>query len=196
VSCGFTELFCPRCAVVTKARLRVVPVSLDLRAKTMSRGSSPTSKVRFTRGGDAATSTMLMLSERWFTTHTSPLSRAATATGSSPTCTEPVRAIPPVPTVKISSRLSGVLTAKSRVPSGDCASGRTCPDSNSVKDGCAPATPESDPINERTSSARPCPFVTRSMASPLKDQRTQLLSRTVWLLFQNGVGRQAESEGA
>ena len=41
-------------------------------AKTMSRGSSPTSSVRTTRGGVAPTSTMLTLSERWFTTHTSP----------------------------------------------------------------------------------------------------------------------------
>jgi hypothetical protein len=46
--------------------------------------------VRTTRGGLADTSTMLTLSERWFTTHTSPLVRAATATGSRPTATEPV----------------------------------------------------------------------------------------------------------
>ena len=38
----------------------------------MSRGSSPTSSVRVTRGGVAATSTTLTLSDRWFTTHTSP----------------------------------------------------------------------------------------------------------------------------
>jgi len=37
-----------------------------------------------TRGGLEDTSTMLTLSERWFTTQTSPFVRAATATGSSP----------------------------------------------------------------------------------------------------------------
>src|SRR4029450_5381799 len=64
-----------RCAVVMKARLL---------AKTMSRGSSPTSSVLVTRGGEAATSTMLTLSERWVTTHTSPSVRSATAHRSEP----------------------------------------------------------------------------------------------------------------
>ena len=53
----------------------------------MSRGSSPTSKVCLTRGWLPDRSTMLTLSERWFTTHTSVFVRAATATGSSPTGT-------------------------------------------------------------------------------------------------------------
>ncbi len=60
---------------------RVPPVP----ANTMSRGSSPTSSVRVTRAGLADRSTMLTLSERWFTTHTSVFVRAATATGSKPT---------------------------------------------------------------------------------------------------------------
>ena len=80
----------------------------------MSRGSSPTSSVRVTCGGLAPTSTMLMLSERWFTTQTSLFERAATATGSSPTGTEPTCASVPPWTSKISSRLSGVLTANRR----------------------------------------------------------------------------------
>ena len=82
----------------------------------MSRGSSPTSSVRTTRGGLDATSTTLTLSERWFTTQTSVSLRAATATGSRPTGTDAacVR-LPSAATAKISSRLSGVFTAKSRV---------------------------------------------------------------------------------
>ena len=72
----------PRCAVVMKARSRAVP------AKTMSRGSSPTSSVRTVRAGDVERSTIETLSDRWFTTQTSLVVRAATATGSSPTGTD------------------------------------------------------------------------------------------------------------
>src|SRR4029453_13511231 len=50
-----------------------------------------------------------------------------------PTCTEPVRARPRVVPEKSSSRLSGVLVAKSRLPSGDSASGRTWPLSKLTK---------------------------------------------------------------
>src|SRR5262245_42063488 len=75
---------CPRCAVVMNARPAPGP------ANTMSRGSSPTSSVRTTRGGSDATSTTLTLSDRWLTTQTSPDERAATATGSRPTGTVPV----------------------------------------------------------------------------------------------------------
>ncbi len=70
---------------------------------------------------------MLTLSERWFTTQTSVADRAATATGSIPTGTEPRCTSPVLVTSKISSRSSGVLTAKSRLPSGARASGRTWP---------------------------------------------------------------------
>jgi hypothetical protein len=94
MSCGSTGLFWPRCAVVMNAR----PL-----ANTMSRGSSPTSNVLVTRGGDDATSTMLTLSERWFTTHTSASSRNATAHGSSPTGTEARCVSVPTPTAKTSS---------------------------------------------------------------------------------------------
>ena len=41
-----------------------------------------------TCGGDAARSTMLTLSDRWFTTQISVLVRAATETGSMPTGTD------------------------------------------------------------------------------------------------------------
>ena len=69
---------------------------------------------------------MLTLSERWFTTQTSVLVRAATATGSIPTRTEPEWvSVPSSSTSKSSSRLSGVFTAKSVSPSGEIARGRT-----------------------------------------------------------------------
>ena len=59
---------------------------------------------------------MLTLSDSWFTTHTSSLVRAATATGSMPTCTEPVCVRAPAPSMlKISRWLSGVSTANSFV---------------------------------------------------------------------------------
>ena len=79
-------------------------------AKTTSFGSSPTSRVRATRGVEE-TSTMLTLSERWLTTQISESVRAATATGSMPTATEPLWVRPPPATSKISSVPSGVLTA-------------------------------------------------------------------------------------
>ena len=50
-----------------------------------------------------------------------------------------VRRDRPAPTSKISSRASGVLTAKSRLPSGDSASGRTWPLSKVTNGACAPA---------------------------------------------------------
>ena len=77
----------------------------------MSCGSSPTSSVRTTCGTLPLTSTMLMLSERWLTTHTSPLPRIATATSSMPTWTDVRRLSPLGTTSKISSVLSGVLAA-------------------------------------------------------------------------------------
>ena len=119
-----------------KARVPPVP------AKTMSRGSSPTSSVRTTRGGVAPTSTTLTLSERWFTTQTSLFDRAATATGSRPTGTDACGVSAPVPgsTEKISSWSSGVFTAKRRVPSGLIASGRTWPLSKVVNDATPSAT--------------------------------------------------------
>ena len=109
----------PRWAVVMKARLPPGP------AKTMSRGSSPTSSVRVTRGGSADTSTMLTLSDRLFTTQTSFADRAATATGSMPTGTEARCVRPEAVTSKISRRSSGVSTTNSWLPSGERASGRT-----------------------------------------------------------------------
>src|SRR5262245_28590770 len=142
VSCGSPGRFCPRWAAVMKARLPPVL------ANTMSRGSSPTRSVRVTRGGLLPTSTMLIESERWLTTQTSVLERAATATGSSPTGTEPAWVRPAPETEKISRRLSGVLVAKSRVPSGDRASGRTCPVSHVVNAATGPGTP-------RTASTAP-----------------------------------------
>jgi hypothetical protein len=86
------------------------------------------------------TSTMLTLSERWFTTQTSVFERAATASGSSPTTLSPRgRCSGPVMS-KISSRSSGVLTAKRWLPSGDIASGRTCQVSKRVNEDAALAS--------------------------------------------------------
>ena len=105
VTCGppagsLEKRFCPRRAQVMKAR------SCPLPANTMSRGSSPTSSVCVTRervGSVGSTSTMLTLSERWFTTQASirpsRFVRAATATGSSPTGTSAARVTAPAPSV-------------------------------------------------------------------------------------------------
>ena len=107
VNCGSNGTFCPRWAAVMKARLFHGP------AKTMSRGSSPTSSVRTTEPArpSALCRTMLTLSDRWLTTQTSSSLRAATATGSSPTGTDEIWVRVPAVTWKISRRLSGVLTA-------------------------------------------------------------------------------------
>ena len=109
-------------------------------AKTISRGSSPTSKVR-TTWGVPTSETMLMLSDMWLTTQTSVLLRAATATGSRPTGTWAVCVSEPTPIWYASSVPFGVLTANSVLPSGDLANGRTCPLSNVMKFGgdAAPA---------------------------------------------------------
>ena len=119
-------LDCPRWAELTKARVRPGP------ANTTSEGSSPTGRVATTRGGRDPTSTTLTSSETWFTTQTSPSSRTATATGSIPTETEPAGCNPSARTSKISSTPSGVFATKSRVPSGESASGRTGPLSNTA----------------------------------------------------------------
>jgi hypothetical protein len=79
-------------------------------ATTMSPGASPTSSVRTTRGGVAVRSTMLTLSDRWLTTQASPGLRSATAIGSRPTGTDPVRTGVWPETSKISRWPSGVLT--------------------------------------------------------------------------------------
>src|SRR5262249_24725012 len=78
------------------------------------------------RGGDDPTSTMLTLSERWFTIHTSLAVRTATATGSRPTVTEVVETSAGLPsrTSRSSRRASGVFTAKRRGPSAGRASRR------------------------------------------------------------------------
>ncbi len=103
--------------------------------KTISRGSSPTSRVRTTRPLDPPwdSATTLTLSERWLTTQTSSSLRAATATGSRPTVMEARCSRPLFPTRKTSRRLSGVLAAKRSLPLGDSARGRTWPLSKSVK---------------------------------------------------------------
>src|SRR3954452_9687536 len=80
---------------------------------------------------------MLTLSERWLTTQTSWLFRAATATGSRPTGMELVWMSARFWTRKTSRRLSGVLTANRRGLAGDSASGRTCPLSKRVNEDAA-----------------------------------------------------------
>src|SRR5262245_46331515 len=163
VSCGSPGRFCPRCAQVMKARFPELP------AKRMSRGSSPTSRVRVTRErvtSVGSISTMLTLSERWLTTQASTCPerfvRVATATGSSPTGTSAASVSPPELMSKMASRLSGVFTATRRFPPGAIASGRTWPLSKLTND-CAHAERASDRAqNTSRVKARPrCPMVPR-----------------------------------
>lgn len=171
VSWGSTGLFCPRCAVVMKARLPPGP------AKTMSLGSSPTRRVRATRGDQGReVSTMLTLSERWFTTQTSSLDRQAMAIGSRPTGAEPRRVSPRRVIRKTSSRLSGVLAAKRCLPSGEIASGRTCPDSKSVK--------------SRSASGGEAPSWSRDAPASRSTDRTAMVARRpmVFLLLHGPDG--------
>src|SRR6266699_4580825 len=97
-------------------------------AKTTSAGSSPTGSVLTVV--PRLRSTMLIVSERWLTTHASESLLAATLTGSSPTGIEAQGARPPPGrTVKTSSSASGVLTTRSLPPAGVRAIGWTCDDS-------------------------------------------------------------------
>src|SRR5690606_11040274 len=101
--------------------------------------------------GVPLTLTMLTLSDRWLTTHTSLSLRTATATGSRPTVTRPANCRPLEVTLKISSVLLGVLTAYSLVPSADMAIGRTCPLSNAKNSGGAACA---TPVANRGAAAR------------------------------------------
>ncbi len=70
---------------------------------------------------------MLTLSDTSFTTQASSLSRALTETGSRPTGISAInRGFEGWVTSKTDNRASGVLTAKSRVPSGDSRTGLVC----------------------------------------------------------------------
>ncbi len=124
---------------------------------------------------------MLTLSERWFTTHTSVSVRAATATGSMPTGTETewVRP-PPAPTSKTSSWLSGMLRAKSFVPSGESASGRTGPLSKVMKLGW-PAAVEASSKKAAAHRKR----LTRRIG------RTSMGGPSQVLAYSRGIGRTA-----
>ena len=131
---------------------------------------------------------MLTLSERWFTTQTSSFVRAATATGSMPTGTAPAGVSPPAPTSKISSVLSGVFTAKSRWPSGESATGRTCPLSNSTKDPCANA--DEDASSRQNESRREriwaCIFIRVVSFKAWGGDESQLSSATAASHFRSG----------
>ena len=97
---------CPRCAVVMNARL---PPGRRTRCRAARRRRAGCAS---TRGGVDAMSTMLTRCRRGGSRpRPRPSLRAATATGSRPTGTEPVCVSRPAPTVNDSSRLSGVLTA-------------------------------------------------------------------------------------
>ncbi len=143
VSCGSKGRAWPRCAQATKILLPALPPT------TMSRGSSPTRIVATTRAvAGSLTSTRLTLSDRWLDTHSWLLPRAASATGSRPTATTPARLrLPLADTSKISTRLSWVLAAYSRVPSAESTSGRTGTDSNRVYDPWASAGPAFRPMS-------------------------------------------------
>src|ERR1700733_11994701 len=88
---------------------------------------------------------MLTLSEMRFVTQTSVFVRADTATGSRPTGTRNFIVGLPEVRSKTSSVPLGVFTAKSVVPSGDIARGRTWPLSNSTNGG---------PVDEAETVAR------------------------------------------
>ena len=75
------------------------------------------------------TSTMLTLSDTWFTTQTSAALRTATATGSTPTGTEASNTRAAPLTLTMSSVPAAVLATNRRLPSADSANGRTGPDS-------------------------------------------------------------------
>src|SRR6266496_2566772 len=73
------------------------------------------------------TDTTLTLSETSLTTQISSLSRGVTETGSTPTGISAMRkGLNGCVTSNTESRVSGVLTAKSRVPSGERLMGRVC----------------------------------------------------------------------
>ncbi len=149
------------------------------------------------------TSTMLMLSERWFTTQTSLFERAATATGSSPTDTESPWVREPLSMSKISRRLSGVLTANNRVPSGDSASGRTWPLSKATKV-CPVTAVAATAVHNKAAvqrSAVPvsmlramCPH--RSPALPGEPQRSRIAQRRRYENANAPIGRQSPSPTA
>jgi hypothetical protein len=122
---GFSGWFWPRRAALTKARGNGSPGWGGSPPNTTSQASSPTSSVRITRGGTRPVSTMLTLSDRWLTTHSSVSVRKFTATGSSPTGTEASGCSPPPLTENSSTRLSGTLVTASVEASGESATGRT-----------------------------------------------------------------------
>src|SRR5258708_4551510 len=74
-----------------------------------------------------ATETTLTESDSWFTTQASSLVRGLTETGSMPTGISAINlGLDAVVTSKTDSRASAVLTANSRVPSGDKRMGLVC----------------------------------------------------------------------
>src|SRR6266478_2520531 len=80
------------------------------------------------------TETTLMLSETSLTTHASSLLSGLTETGSMPTGISAMRiGFPGLETSKTDSRESGVLTAKSRIPSGERRIGLVCLPSKLMK---------------------------------------------------------------
>src|SRR5436190_8963549 len=92
-------------------------------ANTMSPGPAGVSKVATTFC--AATSTMLMDEEMWFTTHSSLEEAKRAETGSNPTAMLPMGAGTPDDTSNNSTRLSGRLQIASVRPSGPSATGCT-----------------------------------------------------------------------
>src|SRR5215470_1003616 len=86
-----------------------------------------------------------------------------------------------------SSRLSGVLAAKRRFPAGASARGRTCPDSNSVKDPVAvfrievPSETRTVVFSERQPRHAKSPAPNRNKREvaivPLREERATLAER-------------------
>src|SRR5438552_613916 len=145
--------------------------------------------------GAAEVPTRLTRCERWSTTQTPPFERAATATGSRPTGTEPACVSPPADTAKISSRSSGVLTANSRLPSGESASGRTWPLSkvtNEAPSGGAAAR------SSASRAGRPRPSGPGSIETPfggVEGYHARLLARQLFFASQRDRSTHCQARG-
>ena len=146
--------FWPRRAVVMKARVKTPPRRSARRRRCRAARRRPAACAR-RAAASAATSTMLTLSDRWLTTQTSLLVRAATATGSRPTGTEPTCvSAAAVDGEDLEPVVGRVEREQPCSPSGESASGRTWPLSKVTKDASAGAGAEATASPARAAPTR------------------------------------------
>lgn len=120
-------------------------------ANTTSAGSSFACRVSVTMPRE--TETTLTLSETSFTTHTSSLFSGFTETGSMPTGISATRiGFEGFDVSNTESRASGVLTANSRVPSGESRAGAVCLPSKLTKVGSVSAASHSIEAKEQAAT--------------------------------------------